>query len=318
MSMARFVVRKVLALLAVLLVVSAVVYFLGRGVVQGDIATVYIGDASITQTQRAEIRHRLGLDRPIYRAYFDWFGHAMTGDLGTSAVTQRSVVSELKQEFPVSLELAVLALLLTAAIGVPLGVSAAVHAGSAWDSIIRVALLTVFGVPAFVTAIILLLVSALYLGPLYQTQYISLGTDVFANLRGMLLPTIAVALPPAAITLQLTRATMIEALGEPHVTMAMAKGASPRAIKYVHAFKNVLPSVITLLALLFGLLLGGVVVVETVFNLPGLGRGMVEAINQRDFQLLVPQTVVIAAVFVIANTLAEVVHPLLDPRLSRG
>lgn len=317
MSMALFVARKVIALLAVLLVVSAVVYFLGRGVLKGDIATVYIGDANITAAQRTEVRHRLGLDRPMYVAYLDWLAGAVTGDLGSSPVTHRSVVSELKQEFPVSLELALLAIVLAAAIGVPLGVSAAVHAGSSWDSIIRIALLIVFGVPTFVTAIILLLVAALYLHPLYQIQYVSISSDILGNLRGMLLPTIAVALPPAAVTLQLTRAAMIEALGEPHVTMALAKGATRRNVKYVHAFKNALPAIVTLLALLFGLLLGGLVVAETVFNLPGLGRGMVAAINERDFQLLVPQTVIIAAVFVTVNTLAEVVHPLIDPRLRR-
>lgn len=313
--MALLVARKFLSLVVVLLVVSVVVYFLGRGVVPGDVATLFVGEQDITPKEEAEVRHRLGLDKPIYLAYVDWLSGALTGDLGSSPITGRPVTDELKQQLPVSLELATIALILTTLIGVPLGVTAAVHAGGSWDSVIRISLLTVFGIPSFVSAIVLLLVAALYFEPLYETQYIPFTVDPIGNLRSLFLPAVAVALPPTAVTLQLTRATMMEALGEPHITMAFAKGATRRNIQYIHALKNALPTILTLLAFLFGLLIGGVVVVETVFSLPGLGRGMITAINERDFQLLVPQTVILAGIFVTANTLVEVVHPIIDPRL---
>jgi peptide/nickel transport system permease protein len=165
---------------------------------------------------------------------------------------------------------------------------------------------------------VLLLIAALYLGPLYQTEYIPISENLWGNLRSMILPSISVALPLAAVTLQMTRTTMLEALSEPHIIMARAKGISERRIAYAHALKNAAPSILTLVAFLFGILIGGLVVVETVYNLPGIGRGMITAINERDFQLLVPNTVILALAFVLANTLVEVLHPVIDPRVRHA
>lgn len=309
--------RKLGSLAVVLVVVSAVVYFLGRGVVPGDISSIFVGQQEISAQERAQVRHQLGLDRPIYVAYLDWARSALAGNLGTSPITGRTVSSELARQVPVSAELALFGLLLATSIGVPLGIVSAVRAGGRWDHVIRIGVLTMFGIPTFVTAIVLLLLAALYVKPLYVRDYVSLTTDPVQNLRALLLPAISIALPTAALTLQLTRTAMIEALGDPHIAMARAKGASLRSIHYIHALRNAAPAIVTLIAFLFGILLGGVVVVETVFNLPGIGRGMIEAVNQRDFQLLVPQTLVMATAFVVANTLAELAHPLLDPRLRQ-
>jgi peptide/nickel transport system permease protein len=134
----------------------------------------------------------------------------------------------------------------------------------------------------------------------------------------MVLPVIAVALPTSALTMQMTRSAMLEALSEPYVLMAHAKGAKLWRIRYLHALKNALPAVITLQGFLMGAFLGGLVIVENVFDLPGLGRGIVTAISQRDFQLLIPQVLVIAVFFVISNTLAEIAHPMIDKRLVRS
>ena len=310
-----FLVRKLLGLIVVLLVVSAVVYFLGRGVVPEDIGTIFVGRESVTPKERAEIEHNLGLDKPLYVAYIEWLGNAVTGELGTSPLTGRTVTSVIAQTLPVSLELAALSLLLTILVGVPLGVTGAVHAGGKLDLVFRTTALAMFAIPVFVTAIILLLLSSLYFPTLYQVQYTPLTDSVVGNLQCMLLPAISVALPLTAITMQMTRATMLDALREPHIGMARAKGVSERRIAYVHALKNATPAILTVIAFLFGILIGGLVIVETVFNLPGMGSAMIQALMDRDFQLLVPLTVILAAVFVLANTLVEVVHPIIDPRV---
>lgn len=313
--MPRFVLEKTAGLVAVLFAVSVVVFFLGRGIAPGDAGTVIIGTDGATPEQLAKVRHDLGLDQPLYLAYVNWLGDAVRLQLGSSPISGLSVTSQLSQQLAVSIELAFLAIVVTTLLGVPLGVVAAVHANGFWDAAIRVLLLSIFSVPVFLTGILLVLLGANYLGPLYQAQYVPISTSLGGNLQSMVLPTIAIAIPTAALTMQMTRTAMIEALSEPHIQMARAKGASLRNIRYVHALKNALPEILTLQAFLFGIFLGGLVVVENVFNLPGLGRGIVVAINQRDFQLLIPQTLVIAAVFVIANTLVEILHPVLDKRV---
>jgi peptide/nickel transport system permease protein len=313
-----FAVRKIIGLLAVLFVVSVLVYFLGRGVAPGDVGTVIVGVDGATPAQIAHVRHELGLDRPIYIAYLKWAGRAVRLDFGRSPISQLSVRSQLAQEFPVSLELAVLAVVVTTLIGVPLGVVAATHTSRALDGLIRVTLLTVFSVPVFLSGILLLFVGAKYLGGLYQSSYVPISKHFVRNLECMILPTLAIALPTSAMTMQMTRSSMLEALAEPHVQMAYAKGVRAWRIRYVHALRNALPSVLTLQGFLLGIFLGGLVLVETVFSLPGLGRGIVTAIGQRDFQMLMPQVLVIAAFFVASNTLVEVIHPLIDKRLLKA
>ena len=313
--MFRFILGKTAGLVAVLFAVSILVFFLGRGVAPGDVGTVIIGTDGATEEQIDEVQRELGLDRPLHLAYLKWLGDAARLQLGTSPISELTVTSQLAQQLPISLELSLLAVLLTTLLGVPLGVAAAVHANRAWDMVIRVVLLSVFSIPVFLTGILLLLVGANRLGPFYQAEYVPITTDLLANLQSMVLPTIAIAIPTSALTMQMTRAAMLEALSEPHIQMAYAKGASLRNIRYVHALKNALPAILTLQGFLFGIFLGGLVVVENIFNLPGLGRGIVVAINQRDFQLLIPQTLIIAAFFVLANTLVEIIHPLLDKRI---
>jgi peptide/nickel transport system permease protein len=310
-----FVLKKLFGLLAVLFAVSMLVYFLGRGVAPGDIGTVIVGVDGATPAQIAHVRHDLGLDRPIYIAYLKWAGRAVQLDFGHSPISQLSVRTQIGQEFPVSLELAMLAIVLTTLIGVPLGVFAATHSNKAMDVVIRVTLLTVFSIPVFLSGILFLFIGAKYLGGLYQSQYVPISDDLVRNLESMTLPTLAIALPTSAMTMQMTRSAMLDALTAPHVQMAHAKGVRLWRIRYIHALKNALPAVMTLQGFLLGIFLGGLVLVENVFSLPGLGRGIVTAISQRDFQLLMPQVLVIAAFFVVSNMLVEMLHPLIDKRL---
>jgi peptide/nickel transport system permease protein len=314
----RFVIKKLASLIAVLFAISAVTYFLGRGVTPGDVGTYIVGVEGATPEQIARVRHELHLDEPLYVAYFDWLGDAARLDLGKSPVSQLSVKTQLGQELPVSLELALLAVALTTLIGVPLGVIAATRSSRAWDAAIRVVLLSIFSVPIFLSGIVFLFLGAKYFSSLYEVTYVPLTDNLVGNLQSMALPVLAIALPSSAFTMQMTRSAMLDALGEPHIQMAFAKGVKLWRIRYIHAFKNALPAVLTLQGFLLGIFLGGVVVVENIFSLPGLGRGVLAAISQRDFQLLIPQVLVIAAVFVISNTAVEIIHPMIDKRVIRS
>ena len=311
----RFTARKLVALLLVLLAVSAIVYFLGRGVAAGDVGTVIIGVDGATPAQIAHVRHELGLDRPLVVAYFLWLKHAVQLDFGFSPISHLTVRSQLEQEVPISLELALLSIGLTTLIGVPLGVVTATRSNRLVNAVIRVSSLTVFSVPVFLSGIALLWFAAKYVPSLYQISYVPISASLIGNLKCMVLPVVSIALPTSALTMQMTRSAMLDALSEPYVLMAQAKGVKPWRIRYLHALKNALPAVITLQGFLMGAFLGGLVIVENVFALPGLGRGIVTAISQRDYQLLIPQVLVIAAFFVFSNTLAEIAHPMIDKRL---
>jgi peptide/nickel transport system permease protein len=307
--------QKTIGLLAVLFAVSAIVFFLGKGIAPADVSTVILGTEGATPAQVKHLRHQLGLDRPLYAQYFYWLGDALRGRLGISPINHLSVKSQIAQQVPVSLELAFLSVLLSTLIGVPLGVVAAIKANGIWDTGIRLTLLTIFSLPVFITGILLLLVASKYLGPLYQAEYTAISKNLVGNLQSMALPIVAIAIPTAAVTMQVTRGAMLEALEQPYIQMAHAKGARLRSIRYRHALKNALPVIITLQGFLFGIFLSGLVVVENVFSLPGLGRGLVVATAQRDFQLLVPETIIIAGAFVLTNMVVELVHPIIDRRV---
>jgi peptide/nickel transport system permease protein len=314
----RFAARKLIALMLVLFAVSAVVYFLGRGVAPGNIGTVIVGVDGATPEQIAKVRHDLGLDRPMAVSYLLWLKHAVRGDFGFSPISKLSVRSQLAQQVPVSLELALLSIALTTLIGVPLGVITATHSSKALNHAIRTTSLTIFSIPVFLSGILLLWMAAKYFPSLYQVTYVPISSSLIGNLKCMVLPVVAVALPTSALTMQMTRSAMLDALSEPYVLMAQAKGVKPWRIRYLHALKNALPEVITLQGFLMGAFLGGLVIVENVFALPGLGRGIVTAISQRDFQLLIPQVLVIATFFVLSNTLVELLHPMIDKRLVQA
>lgn len=311
--MIRFVAERLIGLVFVLFAVSAIVFLLGS-LIPGDLATVLVGSEGATAEQFDEVREELGLNDPLIVQYGRWMSGVVRGDFGVSPITGRSVNSEIAAQLPVSLELTLFAMLISTVLGIPLGIVAAVHANRAWDFLIRTLLLVVFSIPIFVAGIFLILVGSKYLGPFYTSSYVPLSEDVVGNLRSMFLPALAISIPVAAMTMQMTRTSMLEMLGQPYITMAHAKGARRRSILYIHALKNAMPPVLTLLGFQFGILLGGLFVVEAIFSLPGLGRGLLVAIGQRDYPLVMAITMVIATSFVIVNVLVDLAYPLLDPR----
>ena len=301
------------AMLAVLFAVSVLVFGLGS-LIPGDLTSVIVGQEGATPAQFEEVRRNLGLDKPLPVQYLRWLGNALQGDFGTSPITGRNVTSDLAQQIPVSVELALLCLFFSTALGLPAGILAAVHANRRLDVLIRSQLLFVFSVPTFVVGILVLLVGSRVAPDLFRMSFTSWSQDPVAHIRSMIMPLLTITLPITAMTMQMTRSAMLEVLSDPFIVTARSVGVRLPRIHYLHALRNALPPIITFVGFQFGVLLGGLIVVEQIFSLPGLGRGMLEAISTRDYPMVTATTLVFAASFVVINAVIDLLYPVLDPR----
>lgn len=310
----RLVLLKRLGESASLLLALSFIVFVLVAVVPGDAALAVVGQGEVTPEQLAALREQLGLNDPLIVRYWEWLMGAFSGDLGTSVVSKRPILGEIARTFPVTLELSVLSMVVALLIGLPVGVYAASHAGSITDRLLRGSTLLFLSIPSFVLALLLVLVASRYLPALYSSFYIEFSQNPVGHLRSVLLPTLAVGLPLSGQIAQITRSSMVEAIREPFVLTARAKGVPASRIEYDHALRYALSPVITLTGLLFGSLIGGLLLIERIFNLPGLGRALIDAIGKRDFQLVVSGTLVIAGVYIIVNLIVDVLYPILDPR----
>lgn len=311
--MILFALRRLGEAVAVLFVLSFLIYMIGS-IVPGDIAQQMAGIEGATPERMAEMRQRLGLDRPLLVRYWEWLSAAVQGDFGNSLFTGRNIAADIRAQFPVSLEVAFVGVMLAVVIGIPLGVYAAVRTGSIIDRILRGASLVFFSVPTFVSGVLFVWLGSIVLRSRYTSFYVPFTEDPIANLRSILLPCLAIALPTSAAVIQMTRTTMIASMQEPFIDTARVKGARERRVRYIHALRASLGPVVTLIGLIFGSLVGGLIIVEQIFNLPGLGRGVLLGIGERDFPYVIAATLVIAAVYIGVNFLVDLLYPILDPR----
>lgn len=311
--MILFTVRRFAEAVAVLFVLTFLIYVIGT-IVPGDIAQQMAGIEGATPERMAEMRARLGLDRPLMVRYGEWLGNAVRGDFGHSLFTERNIAADVRQQFPVSLEVAFLSVLLAVIIGIPLGVYAAVNTGTIVDRVLRGISLVFFSVPTFVSGVLFVWLGSIVLKSFYTSFYVPFTEDPIANLRSVMLPCLAIALPTSASIIQMTRTTMIASLQEPFVDTARVKGARESRVRYIHALRASLGPVVTLIGLLFGALVGGLIIVEQIFNLPGLGRGVLLGIAERDFPYVIAATLVIASVYIVVNFIVDLLYPILDPR----
>lgn len=311
--MLRLVVNRLMGAALVLLAVSALVFAMGS-FIPGDLTSVIVGQEGATEEQFAKVRSSLGLDRPLPVQYLSWLGRALVGDFGTSPITGRDVSTDLAQQIPVSLELASLTFLVSTILGLPAGILAAVHANRFLDVALRGVLLFTFSVPIFVIGILLLLIGSRWFPGLFQVAYVPWSEGYLLHMRSMILPLLTIAFPITAMTMQMVRGAMLEVLDEPFITTARAGGVRERRVEYLHALRNALPPIVTFIGFQFGILLGGLIVVEQIFSLPGLGRGMLDAINTRDYPMVTATALVFAFSFVVINVIVDLLYPLLDPR----
>lgn len=308
-----YVARRILATIPVLGLVAVFVFFLLQ-LTPGDPAVVIAGDYATTQQIEA-IRHQLGLDRPILEQLLSWFGRLAQGDLGTSIFSRLPVTSLIAQRIEPTLVLTLYTVLLSLAFAIPLGVLAAYRAGSWIDRAVMGFAVAGFSTPVFVVGFLLVYVFALGLDWFPTQGYTPMSEGPFAALRSLTLPAITLALLYAALLARVTRASMLEVLAEDYIRTAHAKGLAPQPVLISHALKNAAVPIVTVVGVGIAALLGGVVVTETVFNIPGLGRLTADAIMRRDYPVVQGLILLFASVYVIVNLLVDLSYMLFDPRI---
>jgi len=308
--------RKVLRLAVTLFAVS-VFTFLLTSLLPGDPAVTILGANGVTPEALNAIHKDLGLDQPLVTRYGSWLNNVLHGDLGTSYSLDRSVGSQINSHLPVTLEIIGLAIVIALVVAIPLGVFTAYKASSAADRFISLITFALLSIPTFVIGIILILVFAVHLDVLPPSGWVGLSEDPAENLRRAILPALALALPQIAVYTRLLRGDMRTTLDQDFVAFADSKGLSMRRVLLGHALRPSSFSLVTLVGLSVGFLMGGTVVVETMFNVPGIGSLLVNAIYQRDLVMVQGVTLFIAVAFVLVNFVVDVLYSVLDPRIRR-
>jgi peptide/nickel transport system permease protein len=313
-----FVARRLVALVPVLFFVSVVTFSVTL-LLPGDPALAYIGEQNINdKVMYQAVRDQLGLDQPIPIQYLKWLGRALQGDFGRSIRTREPALDGLLARLPITLELSMLAMAVSLLLAIPLGTLSAVRPNSRLDLLGTLVAMTGAAVPDFWLAILLIYVFAVWLRALPSSGYVPLDQGLWSNLRSMLLPAVALGMGLAAIVMRQLRSSLIEVLHQEYVVAAGAKGLSQATILRRHALKNALIPVVTVVGLQTGRLLGGAVLVETIFSLPGLGRLATDSILFRDYPMLEGSVLILAFAVALASLLTDITYAALDPRIRYG
>lgn len=314
--MLGFLARRLFYLLPVLLAVSLLT-FLIASLLPGDLASVILGDQA-TPEKVAALRHDMGLDQPLWWRYLGWLGGVLEGDLGRSFRTGQTVLQAVAERLPVTFELMLLAELGALAIGVPLAIACATRSGSAFDRLVTGTAFSMLSLPAFLTAILLIYLFAVELRWLPATGYVPFSEDPLGNLRTFVLPALTLALAEWPALMRVLRSDMIATLQEDYIAMARAKGLKPSRILLVHALKPSSLTLVTVTGINIGRLMGGTVLVESIFALPGIGRLLLGSIYSRDLVILQGVVLCVAAGYVLVNFVVDMLYAVLDPRIRHG
>ena len=313
--MARYIFRRLLSLIPVLLGVSIIVFFLVR-LIPGSALQMYLGtQVEATPEQMEELRRIFGEDKPIPVLYIEWFGRLLHGDLGYSLRTGRQVLPDILQRLPLSFELTVFALFLALLIGIPLGIIGAVKKNPILDIVIRITGLLGLSLPQFWLASLMVIAFSSFRGFIPMGNYIPFIQAPLENIRMMLLPSLAIGIGLAAVIMRYMRNSMLEVMQMDYIRTAQAKGLKRKIVIFRHALKNAILPVITVAGFNTGYLLGGAIVIEEVFALPGMGRLVLYAIYQRDYPLIQGIVLIIALMFVLINLLTDLLYAAIDPRI---
>ena len=314
--MGNYVARRIFATIPVMGVVAIIVFLMLR-LSPGDPAAIIAGDHA-TSDEIAEIREHLGLDRPLLEQFIRWLGQLVSGDFGVSIYMEQPVLGLILERVEPTLALAISTMIFAIALAVPLGVIAAWRAGSWVDQTIMALSVLAFSVPVFLIGYGLVMGFSLALELLPVQGFVSISEDPIGFLQHILLPTVALGLVYTALLARITRATMLEVLQQDYIRTARATGAGQRNILFLHALKNAAVPIVTVIGIGIALLIGGAVVTETVFNLPGLGNLVVRAVLRRDYPVIQGALLVIAGIYVIINFTIDVLYVFVDPRVRHG
>ncbi len=316
----NYLTQRLLTFPLILLGVSVLVFVAIR-MVPGDAITAMLGTEAglLTTAQRAALAEYFGIDQPIHIQYWRWLTGLFEGNLGISSIYGRPVLDVILERFPLTLELAILSMIIALAAGVPAGVYAATHNERGSDLAVRLFAMIGQSTPNFVFALLIIYVLSVYFGYLPAMGTFSpLFVDPIANLSQLIFPAITLGLAFAASVTRISRSSMLDVLSDDYVRTARSKGASGRSVVWSHAPPNALIPVVTLSGVEFGYLLGGAVIVEEIFALPGIGRLVLDAINQRDYALVQGTVLFIAFNFLVVNLIVDLAYAALDPRIRLG
>ena len=312
--MTAYLVRRVLLMLVTLFGISVIIFVLLR-IVPGNIVDILFAAAGyVNPAEKAKIEAELGLDKSIPLQYASWIGGLLHGDFGYSYVSEKPALAEILPRIPITARLAGLALLFSILLGVPLGVLSAVKQNTALDYAIRVLSLTGLSMPSFWLGLLILMGFVAILGTL--PIYSAAPKTVWDSLLMYSVPAAAVGFRSSALIMRLTRSSMLEVLRLDYIRTARAKGAAESAINYHHALRNAMLPVITVIGIEAAFLIGGLIVTETVFNIPGLARFLVEAIRWRDYPIVQNLVMFIAVIVVVVNFAVDLLYAALDPRIK--
>jgi peptide/nickel transport system permease protein len=313
--MSRYFANRILAMLLTLFGVTIIVFLLVR-LVPGTIVSQMMGTEALTSYETVEsLRRYFGLDQPLHVQYFQWITRVLTGDLGVSWRTSVPVTEYILSRLPVTLELTGISIIVALFIGLPAGVVSALKQNQSVDGVARVLSLLGLSIPVFWQGTMFILILSLAFRWAPPLEWVSPAKDLSANLNMMLLPGICLGTASAAVIMRMTRSCMLDVMRQEYIRTARAKGLAERVVLVAHALKNAMIPVVTVAGLQIGYLLGGTVVVEEVFSLPGIGRLVLSAIYQRDYPTVQGTTLLIAIMIMGVNLVVDVLYAFLDPRI---
>lgn len=313
--MGAYLARRLLATGLTLLGLSLLIFGMVR-LIPGTVVEQLLGQAAMASPDvLASFRRFFGLDRPLHIQYLDWLAGIVRGDFGVSWLSGKPVLTLFIERVPVSGELALLAVGWSLLLGIPAGTAAAVWRGGARDGLIRVIATLGLSLPAFWQGTVLILLFSVYLGWIPSLSWVSFTKHPGANLVTMALPALTLGTATAAMITRMSRSSMLDVLGREYVRTARAKGLAERRVTFHHALRNALIPVVTVAGVQLGYLVGGIVVVEDVFTLPGVGRLLLDAIFQRDYPVVQGVILLLAVIFMALNLVVDLLYAVLDPRL---
>jgi peptide/nickel transport system permease protein len=313
----RYLRAKLIDLVVVAIGVSIVTFLMIR-LIPGDAVAIMLGaNTEVTPERVAELRARLGLDQSMVSQYFSWASSVLTGDLGVSIWTKRPVTAEIGSHVWPTVQLTLLSLVIGAGLAVPLGALMAKLRGKGWDIALQIGSVAGLTIPSFWLGIMMILLLTALMPQLQMLGYVPFLEDPLGNILHMILPAVALALPLLANLARLVRSAMLDALQQDYIRSARARGASEASILFKHALRNALIPFVTSVGINTGYLLGGAIVVEQVFAIPGLGRLILGAIAERNYPLVQATILVITFAFVLVNFIVDLLYAVIDPRVRQ-
>jgi len=312
--MLKYTIRRLLTIIPVLWLVSAMVFVLIH-LVPGDPVLVILGAAAKPE-QVEMMRQRLGLDQPIIIQYWDWMIALLQGDLGASILSDEPVTRLILERMPITISVAAVALFLSLAISLPAGIIAALRHNTYTDYFFMILVILAMSIPSFWLALLLMMLFSFQLNLLPVMGWISIFDNFWSGIQYLILPSVSLAFIMAAIVSRMTRSSMLEVLREDYIVTALAKGTPKRFIVFKHALKNAFAPVMTIIGFQIGFLLGGTVVIEDVYSIPGVGRLILGAIANRDYPVVQGCILMVTSIVVFVNAAVDVAYAYFDPRVS--